>query len=303
MEHPLVIEQLKKDFGELEALKAVSFALQPGELFGLLGPNGAGKTTLISILSSLLKPSAGKASIFGHDVRTDSFNARRLLGVVPQEIVSHGFFTVNEVLQYHSGFYGLRNNQKRIDFLLEKLGLSKQRDQSASELSGGMKRRLLIAKALVHHPPLLLLDEPTAGVDVDLRNNLWEFVRDLHKEGMTILLTTHYLQEAEELCERIGVLHQGALIELDETQKLIHELTYKNVTLTLTQPWQPEELPAAVKIQENIIQARIAHDKTVGELIKNLMIPLEWVQDISIVEGRLEDAFMSLIEQHKTKQP
>lgn len=303
MQSPLIIENLKKNFGGLEALKDVSFSLKPGELFGLLGPNGAGKTTLISILSSLLKPTSGAASIFGNDVLADSLKARRLLGVVPQEIVSHGFFTVNEVLQYHSGFYGLRNNQKRIDFLLEKLALTKQRDQSASDLSGGMKRRLLIAKALVHHPPLLLLDEPTAGVDVDLRNNLWEFVRDLHQGGMTILLTTHYLQEAEELCERIGVLHQGALIELDDTQKLIHDLTYKNITLTLTQPWRPEGLPAGVQIQENIVQARIAHDKTVGELIKNLMIPLEWVRDISIVEGRLEDAFMSLIEQHNKKQP
>ncbi len=298
MESPLLIDDINKSFDQTEVLKHLRFELKPGEIFGLLGPNGAGKTTLISILTSLLVPTSGTAAIFGHDILRDSLRARTKVGVVPQEIVSHGFFTVNQVLNYHSGYYGLRNNQKRIDYLLDKLALEEHRDKLVAQLSGGMKRRFLIAKALVHSPPLLLLDEPTAGVDVELRHGLWKFVRELHKEGMTILLTTHYLEEAEELCDRIGVLNKGELIALDQTKKLIQDLTHRQVILTLMHSWDSQTVPPEVQVDNNVVTASIAHQETVGELIKKLAIPVEWIQDISITEGRLEDAFVSLLKQH-----
>ncbi|MBF0287130.1 MAG: ABC transporter ATP-binding protein [SAR324 cluster bacterium] len=298
MESPLLIDDINKSFDQVEVLKSLRFELKTGEIFGLLGPNGAGKTTLISILTSLLAPSSGTAAIFGNDILTQSLQARKKVGVVPQEIVSHGFFTVNQVLNFHSGYYGLRKNQERIDYLLEKLALAEHQNKLVAQLSGGMKRRLLIAKALVHSPPLLLLDEPTAGVDVELRHSLWRFVRELHKDGMTILLTTHYLDEAEELCDRIGVLSKGELIALDETKKLIHDLTHRQVILTLTQPLESKPALPEMQVNKNIVKVNIAHQETVGELIKKLAIPLEWIQDVSITEGSLEDAFVSLLKQH-----
>lgn len=298
LQHPLVIDGLSMKFEEIEALKQLQFQLEPGEIFGLLGPNGAGKTTLVSILTGLLIPTSGSASIFGNDIVKDSLQARRLVGVVPQELVSHGFFTVDQVLKFHSGYYGIANNRKQIDFLLDKLALTPHRKKLVSQLSGGMKRRLLIAKALVHSPPLLLLDEPTAGVDVELRNSLWEFVGELNKAGQTILLTTHYLQEAEELCNRIGVLNEGKLIALDQTHHLIQELTHRRVRLTLTKPWPAEDVSKNSSENDNIIEANLDHNEYVGEFIKNRGIPPELIQDISVSEGRLEDAFVKLIHRH-----
>ncbi len=295
---PLEIQGLSKSYDSLQALQDLRLTLRPGEIFGLLGPNGAGKTTLISILTSLLTPTHGTASIFGHDILRDSLEARRKVGVVPQEIVSHGFFTVNQVLNFHSGYYGLGNNQARVDFLLERMALDIHRNKLVAQLSGGMKRRLLIAKALVHSPPLVLLDEPTAGVDVELRTALWEFVRELNAEGITILLTTHYLEEAEELCDRIGVLHHGKLIALDQTKTLIHQLTRRQITLTLTQDWTGTPTIPDLEVKGNIVRARVHHEETVGELIQKLTIPLEWVRDISIAEGSLEEAFVALIKEH-----
>ncbi len=299
LERPLVIREISKRFDDVEALNRITFELNPGEIFGLLGPNGAGKTTLVSILTGLLSKSAGKASIFGYDIVTDSLKARSLVGVVPQETISHGFFSVEQVLKFHSGYYGIANNQKRIDYLLDKLALANHRKKKVSQLSGGMKRRLLIAKSLVHSPPLLLLDEPTAGVDVELRNTLWDFVRELNRDGLTVLLTTHYLQEAEELCNRIGVLNEGKLIALDQTNNLIQQLTQRQVKLTLTKPWiHQNNTPAKIEVNNNIIKASLSHNENVGAFIKDHGIPPELIQDVSINEGRLEDAFVKLIHQN-----
>jgi ABC-2 type transport system ATP-binding protein len=204
-----------------QALNDVSFSVDHGEFFGLLGPNGAGKTTLISILAGLANASSGSARVCGHDVVTEFRQSRRSLGVVPQEIVYDPFFTVRETLRLQSGYFGLRNNDDWIDEILSNLGLLDKGDTNMRALSGGMKRRVLVAQALVHRPPVIILDEPTAGVDVDLRRTLWEFIARLNKEGHTILLTTHYLEEAEALCGRIAMLKAGRIVALDTTQALL----------------------------------------------------------------------------------
>lgn len=204
-----------------QAVDDVSFTVDHGEFFGLLGPNGAGKTTLISILAGLARASAGTARVCGYDVQADFRQARRSLGVVPQEIVYDPFFTVRETLRIQSGYFGLRNNDDWIDEILFNLGLTDKSDANMRSLSGGMKRRVLVAQALVHRPPVIILDEPTAGVDVDLRRTLWEFISRLNKEGHTILLTTHYLEEAEALCGRIAMLKNGRIAALDTMQALL----------------------------------------------------------------------------------
>lgn len=204
-----------------QALKDVSFEVKEGEFFGLLGPNGAGKTSLISILAGLSRPSAGQVFVNGFDVQADYKNARRSLGIVPQELVYDPFFTVRETLRNQSGYFGLRKNDDWIDEVLFNLGLSDKVDANMRALSGGMKRRVLVAQALVHRPPVIILDEPTAGVDVDLRRSLWEFISRLNRAGHTILLTTHYLEEAQALCQRIAFLRKGELVALDSTAALM----------------------------------------------------------------------------------
>ncbi len=204
-----------------QALDDVSLSVEPGEFFGLLGPNGAGKTTMISVLSGLAHATSGTATVCGHDVVRDYKEARRSLGVVPQELVYDPFFTVRETLRLQSGYFGLHKNDDWIDEILHNLGLSDKANNNMRALSGGMKRRVLVAQALVHRPPVIILDEPTAGVDVDLRRTLWEFISRLNKEGHTILLTTHYLEEAEALCGRIAMLKRGRIVALDTTQGLL----------------------------------------------------------------------------------
>ncbi len=207
-----------------QAVNDVSLTVEHGEFFGLLGPNGAGKTTLISILAGLARATEGSAQVCGYDVVTRFREARQSLGVVPQEIVYDPFFTVHETLRLQSGYFGLRNNDDWIDEVLANLGLSDKADTNMRALSGGMKRRVLVAQALVHRPPVIILDEPTAGVDVDLRRTLWEFISRLNQAGHTILLTTHYLEEAEALCGRIAMLKQGRVIALDTTEALLAQV-------------------------------------------------------------------------------
>jgi ABC-2 type transport system ATP-binding protein len=224
---------LHKRFGSLQALDAVSLDVQQGDFFGLLGPNGAGKTTLISILAGLTRADSGHVEIMGHDVRRDYRLARRALGVVPQELVYDPFFNVRETLRIQSGYFGLRNNDAWIDEVMHHLDLARHADKGTQSLSGGMKRRLLVAQALVHKPPVIVLDEPTAGVDVDLRRSLWEFIARLNREGHTILLTTHYLEEAEALCKRIAMLKAGRVVALDETRNLLRLTNEHCVSLRL----------------------------------------------------------------------
>jgi ABC-2 type transport system ATP-binding protein len=215
------VRGLAKRFGSLQALGGVDLDIGCGEFFGLLGPNGAGKTTLISILAGLARADAGEARVMGHDVRSDYRNARRMLGVVPQELVFDPFFSVRETLRIQSGYFGLRRNDDWIDEILEHLGLTAKADENMRALSGGMKRRVLVAQALVHRPPVIILDEPTAGVDVELRQSLWTFIRRLNGEGHTIVLTTHYLEEAEALCGRIAMMKAGRVVALDTTANLV----------------------------------------------------------------------------------
>ncbi|MBB5022715.1 ABC transporter ATP-binding protein [Desulfurispira natronophila] len=296
---PLKTSAISKDYGQSPALYPLDLELKSGEIFGLLGPNGAGKTTLISMLTSLIDPTSGTASIMGFDILKDSIAARLNVGVVPQEIVSHGFFSIEKVLNFHSGYYGIADNREHIKYLMHRLSLYEHRNKLVRQLSGGMKRRLLIAKSLVHRPALLLLDEPTAGVDVDLRNDLWQFVLELNRDhGTTVLLTTHYIKEAEELCHRIGVLHLGRLIALDDTRNLIHQLTRRQVQIRLTGNIDISRFDPAIVSGEHELQIQIPHGSTVGKLISELGIPMECMEDISVGEGTLEEAFVALIHNH-----
>jgi ABC-2 type transport system ATP-binding protein len=215
------IESLARRFGDVDALAGVDLTVAPGEFFGLLGPNGAGKTTLISILAGLTRADRGRVRILGHDVVDDYRVARRLLGVVPQELVFDPFFTVRETLTIQSGYFGIRGNDDWIDEILHHLDLTSKADANMRALSGGMKRRVLVGQALVHKPPLIVLDEPTAGVDVELRQSLWAFIRKLNADGHTIILTTHYLEEAEALCGRIAMMKAGRIVALDTTRNLL----------------------------------------------------------------------------------
>jgi len=221
MQSAVLVEHLTKSYGSLQALKNVSLDVKEGEFFGLLGPNGAGKTTLISILAGLCRPDSGRAFVMGTNVQTNFIEARRLLGVVPQELVFDPFFTVRETLRFQSGYFGIRNNDDWIDEIMTHLDLSSKANSNMRSLSGGMKRRVLVAQALVHRPPVIILDEPTAGVDVELRQSLWKFISRLNQDGHTILLTTHYLEEAESLCGRIAMLKSGQVVALDTTQNLL----------------------------------------------------------------------------------
>jgi ABC-2 type transport system ATP-binding protein len=244
---PPAVEALAiaRRFGSVQALAGVDLAVEEGEFFGLLGPNGAGKTTLISILAGLTRADAGTARILGHDVVADYRQARRRLGVVPQELVFDPFFTVRETLKIQSGYFGIRDNDAWIDELLHHLDLTAKADANMRSLSGGMKRRVLVGQALVHKPPVIVLDEPTAGVDVGLRQSLWAFIRKLNRDGHTIILTTHYLEEAEALCNRIAMLKAGRIVALDTKQNLLSRfagITVRLVADRIPPTWQPHVL-------------------------------------------------------------
>ena len=221
---------MRKSYGALRALDDVSLAVEAGEFFGLLGPNGAGKTTLISVIAGLARADAGRVAVMGADVVTDYRRARRMLGVVPQELVFDPFFTVRETLRIQSGYFGIRGNDAWIDEVMHHLDLTAKADANMRALSGGMKRRVLVAQALVHKPPVIVLDEPTAGVDVELRQGLWQFVRRLNQEGHTVVLTTHYLEEAELYCSRIAMLKAGRIVALDSTPNLLASFSGSRAT-------------------------------------------------------------------------
>lgn len=221
-------KNLRKEYGTLTALEGVNLKIEAGEFFGLLGPNGAGKTTLISILAGLCRPTSGSAEVMGHDVQRAFRVARRLLGIVPQELVFDPFFTVRETLTFQSGYFGVKDNGDWIDEVLFNLGLTDKANENMRSLSGGMKRRVLVAQALVHRPPVIVLDEPTAGVDVELRQSLWKFIGRLNQEGHTIVLTTHYLEEAQALCNRIAILKKGRVVALDTTANLLARVKNPN---------------------------------------------------------------------------
>lgn len=291
-----------KQISTVKALDEVSFQVPPGEIFGLLGPNGAGKTTLISILTTLEKASAGSARIFGIDVARDPQKSKALMGVVPQEIVSPGFFNLVELLEFQSGYHGIWKNTDRIHELLKELDLWDHRHKLVKQLSGGMKRRLMIAKALVHRPKLLLLDEPTAGVDVELRAKLWIFVRKLKAEGTTVLLTTHYLPEAEELCSRVGILSKGKLGYVGPTRGIIEKMTLRTLEIETKTELQ---IPAhedfkLISNTDRKLKIAVPHSAGLGVVLQTLKIPIDQVIDVKTREGSLEEAFLNTIEERKT---
>ena len=280
--------------GEIRALDDVSFDIQEGEFFGLLGPNGAGKTTLISILAGLARATSGSVSVLGHDVVTGYAQARRRIGVVPQELVFDPFFSVREALRLQSGYFGVRDNDDWIDELLANLGLADKAEANMRQLSGGMKRRVLVAQALVHRPPVIVLDEPTAGVDVELRQTLWQFVSRLNKEGHTVLLTTHYLEEAEALCGRIAMLKQGRVVALDRTTALLAGTASTMLSFKLDKPL-PAALTANARVTGRTVQIT-AHDAREVESILSVLHAAGCdPEDLEIGRADLEDVFIEIM--------
>ena len=281
--------------GELHALRSVSFDIEQGEFFGLLGPNGAGKTTLISVLAGLAKATGGVARVHGHDVQSDYQAARRALGVVPQELVFDPFFTVREALRFQSGYFGIRKNDAWIDELLHSLGLTDKATSNMRQLSGGMKRRVLVALALVHKPQVIVLDEPTAGVDVELRQTLWQFVSQLNKQGSTVLLTTHYLEEAEALCGRLALLNRGEVVALERTSALLRRAT-SNILRFKTDDVLPPDLAAQARVTGRVVQLPANDALAVERILKQVREAGAMVDDIEIRKADLEDVFLELIQ-------
>jgi ABC-2 type transport system ATP-binding protein len=293
---PLVVKNLSKIYGKVAAVKDVSFTVNQGEILALLGPNGAGKTSIISTIVTLEQPTSGSIEVFGHDVIKDTRKAKTLIGVVPQELINHGYFNIEEVLHFHSGFFGVRNNKARIDYLMQRLALYEHRHKKVKQLSGGMKRRLLIAKALVHEPKLLLLDEPTAGVDIELRESLWVFVRELRNEGLTILLTTHYLEEAEQLCDRVAIIDRGELRKIGPTKELIRGMTHRMISFQLKSNTISPTHPMLIEKRDNFLEFRVPASMGVGDLLSQLDFDVSAITDLQIREGSLEDAFRLVLE-------
>ncbi len=294
------INGVHKYFGSLHALKGVDLTIMQGEFFALLGPNGAGKSTLINILAGLIKPSAGNIAVMDFDVVHQYQQARQLLGVVPQELVFDPFFNVREMLRFQAGYFGRGpENDPWIDEILEGLGLTDKAHTNMRKLSGGMKRRALIAQALAHKPPVIVLDEPTAGVDVELRQMLWEFIKKLNRAGHTIILTTHYLEEAEALCSRVAMMKQGEIVALDSTSNLLNKFAGKQLRLSLGKVTLPQGLLPMLRGQDNGVFTFALSDMEQIELVlSGLRAANIKVLDMQLSEADLEDVFLSLVGNH-----
>jgi ABC-2 type transport system ATP-binding protein len=293
------VNNVCKSFGSLRALHDVNFTIKQGEFFGLLGPNGAGKSTLINALAGLLRIDSGSLQILGSDVITDYRSARQQLGVVPQELVMDPFFTVREMLQFQSGYFGIRNNDLWIDELLDQLNLRDKQDTNMRQLSGGMKRRVLIAQALVHKPPVLVLDEPTAGVDVELRQSMWRFIRHLHADGHTIVLTTHYLEEAEQLCDRIAIIDHGEIIALESKHDLLAKGLGSKLLIRASREIQtiPKQLQdRIVRLEGNELELLFHRDRdSIMEMLDRLRAASIHIEYVSVLSDSLQDVFMRLV--------
>jgi len=294
------VQQVAKRFGPVAALAGVSLEVPQGEFFGLLGPNGAGKTTLISALAGLTRLDSGRIEVMGCDVVNDYRNARRQLGVVPQELVFDPFFSVRETLDIQCGYFGIRQSRERedwIDEILANLDLSGKANANMRSLSGGMKRRVLVAQALVHRPPVIVLDEPTAGVDVELRQTLWQFIRRLNREGHTVVLTTHYLEEAEQLCTRIAMLKAGRVVALDTTANLLrsfsaHELRFK----LAAGAGIPPELAHRARNKEGVWSIAFDQHAEIEPVLATLRIHGCGLEDLEIGKPDLEDVFVRVMQ-------
>ena len=290
------VRDVHKRFGELQALSGIDLEIPQGEFFGLLGPNGAGKTTLISVLAGLAHADRGSARVMGHDVRADYRAARRSLGVVPQELVFDPFFTVRETLRIQSGYFGVRDNGAWIEEVMRHLDLASKAEVNMRALSGGMKRRVLVAQALVHKPPVIVLDEPTAGVDVELRKALWQFIRRLNRDGHTIVLTTHYLEEAEALCSRIAMLKQGRVVALDSTSNLLKRVHHLFLRLRLD-----GELPGELSPLEHGSTAeahvlRLKGYEDVEQTLACIRRAGRRIEEMELMQPDLEDVFIDVMQ-------
>jgi ABC-2 type transport system ATP-binding protein len=298
------INNVEKSYQALKALDGVSLRIEEGEFFGLLGPNGAGKTTLISIIAGLSRADSGSVRIQGHDVVSEYRLARGNLGVVPQELVFDPFFTVRETLKLQSGYYGIKNNDAWIDEIMENLDLTSKANANMRALSGGMKRRVLVAQALVHKPPVIVLDEPTAGVDVELRQTLWKFISRLNKDGHTIVLTTHYLEEAQALCNRVAMLKAGKVVALDSMSALIKRISGSQINFHLTQG----ELPASLhdlmiagetQTENRKYALRITSYDQVETILSTLRLANCIIDEMHLQQADLEDVFLQIMGEGK----
>ena len=296
------VRSLEKRFGAVQALGGVTLTVEQGEFFALLGPNGAGKTTLISILGGLADADAGSAAVMGHDVRGDFRDARRAVGIVPQEVVFDPFFTVRETLEVQSGYVGLRRNGAWIGQLLERLGLASKAGANMRSLSGGMQRRVMVAQALVPRPPVIVLDEPTAGVDVELRQALWEFVRSLNAAGHTIVLTTHYLEEAQQLCSRIAMMRDGRIVALDSTARLLAAFSERVLRVKLEGCALPATLAArAVDEGGGWWRLPVSDVGHVEEALARLREAGATVANLEVSEPELEDVFVKIMRREAAR--
>lgn len=293
------IRGVYKSYGELKALDGVSLAIEPGEIFGLLGPNGAGKTTLISVVAGLARADSGSVEVMGADVVKEYRKARRMLGVVPQELVFDPFFTVREALDIQSGYFGIRKNGAWIEEILHNLDLTSKSNSNMRSLSGGMKRRVLVAQALVHKPPVIVLDEPTAGVDVELRQSLWKFVRRLNRDGHTIVLTTHYLEEAELLCTRIGMLKAGRIVALDSTKNLLENFSGHYLKLRLDRATLPADSSLNIAAQEgDLFTVRLNDFSELEGVLAYLRAAGIAIREFEIQSPDLEEVFVRIMNRH-----
>jgi ABC-2 type transport system ATP-binding protein len=295
------ITNVEKSYKSLKALGGVSLTIDEGEFFGLLGPNGAGKTTLISTIAGLIRPDAGSVAVHGHDVVTDFRAARMKLGVVPQELVFDPFFTVRETLRLQSGYFGLKNNDKWIDEVMDNLDLSNKADVNMRALSGGMKRRVLVAQALVHKPPVIVLDEPTAGVDVELRQTLWKFIARLNREGHTVVLTTHYLEEAQAMCQRVAMLKAGKVVALDTMAALIRRISGSQLNVHLASGDLPADLRHLVSHDQhgngagNSYSLRVNEYAEVETILARLRESGAVIGEMQLQQADLEDIFLQIM--------
>ncbi len=294
------IDNVEKSYKGFKALKGVSLTVEEGEFFGLLGPNGAGKTTLISTIAGLIRPDAGSVRIHGHDVVGDFREARKKLGVVPQELVFDPFFTVRETLRLQSGYFGIKNNDKWIDEVMENLDLTNKADVNMRALSGGMKRRVLVAQALVHKPPVIVLDEPTAGVDVELRQTLWKFISRLNREGHTVVLTTHYLEEAEAMCQRVAMLKLGKVVALDSMKGLLRRVSGSQLVVHLKSGALPEGLRPLLSHEASADGTRYSLRVNAPSEVEGILARLREagavVDEMQLQQADLEDIFIQIME-------
>ena len=299
MKKAIAFKNVKKNYGQLKAVNGINLSIEQGEFFGLLGPNGAGKSTLINMLAGLVRPTAGSISAMGFDVIKDYQNARHSLGIVPQELVFDPFFNLREMLRFQAGYFGKgKSNDIWVDEVIERLDLTSKVSTNMRMLSGGMKRRALIAQALVHRPPVIVLDEPTAGVDVELRQRLWAFVKELNKEGHTIVLTTHYLEEAEALCNRVAMLRNGEVVALDTTTNLLKKFAAKNLRLRLSTK-KIFKLPSGIKrinfsVDGDFYIFELKRITDIGKIIAALNNASIEILDMETVDQDLENIFLKL---------